>query len=141
MICGIIMLIFGILALAQGKFLLTRSKAVTGGPVIAIGILLIAPLPLGFLAGMVLGSMMLVQGDRASVERFESTATAVGIAIPVICLVAALVIAAVYAKPVEKRRPRYEDEGEYDDRPRPPRDRFDEGERPRRRPPDDRIRE
>ncbi|MCI0459512.1 MAG: hypothetical protein L0Z62_21385 [Gemmataceae bacterium] len=147
MICGIIMLIFGILTLVQGKFMLTRTRVVQGPPAYVIGAMLIAPLPLSFLAGMLLGALFLVAGDPASERRFQTLATVVGLGIPVACLLSAVGIGIAYAKPAPKRvfRPgRDDDEGL-----RPPRrdrrdargyeDRGDDDRSPRH-PPDDRIR-
>jgi hypothetical protein len=147
MICGIILLVFGILTLAQGKFLLTRGRVVKGGPAYAIGVLLLLPLPLSFLAGLALGAILAARGEPVNTRQIENIAAFIGIGILVLCVGSAIIIAVAKAEPIERKRPPYQPEEDYDDRPL---GRHLSGEdmdadipevRPVRRPPDDRIRE
>lgn len=52
--CEIVMLIFGIITLIRGRFLLFRTKEVRGWPARAIGVILILPMPASFSIGVLL---------------------------------------------------------------------------------------
>jgi hypothetical protein len=103
--CEIIMLIFGIIALIRGRFLLTRVKEVRGWPARIIGVLLILPFPLGFLLGMVLGAIFLAMGKEIGGKDFTLAAQIVGFVVVVICFLAAIVVAMIFAQPIRKYRP------------------------------------
>jgi hypothetical protein len=117
--CEILMLIFGIIALIRGRFLLTRVKEVRGWPARIIGILLIAPFPLSFLVGMVLGAIFLAMGKDVAHEDFKSAAQIAGFAVVAICFFTAIVVAIVFAQPIRKSRPEPVDAAlpdDYDER-------------------------
>jgi len=98
--CDIIMLIFGIIALVRGRFLLTRAKEVRGLPARIIGIVLMIPLPLSFVVGLALGAVMASQGK--SVDDLRMAGSILGVTITGLCLIGVIVIAAVTARPVVK---------------------------------------
>jgi hypothetical protein len=155
--CAIIMLIFGIVALATGRFSLTRKKVVEGAPARIVGVILILPLPVTFLAGLALGVSLLQQGRPVNEKEVRSLALVIDIGVPVLALIAAIAVSAANAHEARRKRPpREEEEYEYDEgyriprRPLPPRGEdaeppilrpIDE-EPPRpRQPPDDRYRD
>ena len=49
------LLIYGIYSLATGKYSLNKGKVLTGGKARLLGILCMLPLPLAFIAGVLLG--------------------------------------------------------------------------------------
>jgi hypothetical protein len=129
--CGIIMLIFGIVALAKGSFSLTRGRVVKGIPARMVGLLLVLPFPISFGAGLALGVYAVSTGMPE--QQVHDIANVLGVVIAFGFLIAALVTAFVFATPVEPKRPRFAEEDEddygsrYEDRrgrPRemPPRD-------------------
>jgi hypothetical protein len=165
MLCCIVeiaCLVFGIVTLVRGKFNLSGSRVVEGGPARLIGVLLLLPLILGqggeFVYGLYKGVQLGARGQQPDMAKLQQELlvpaliiNAIGGGIP---LILALVIALTNAQPV---RPKPEldefDEEEEDDRPSRRRDRDeeeDEDDRPRRRSrsedeeeddePDDRIR-
>ena len=117
--CEILMLIFGIIALVRGRFLLTRAKEVRGWPARIIGVLLIMPFPLSFLVGMVLGGVFVAMGKSVDDQEFRSAASILGFAIVAICFLSAIGIAMFLAEPIRKNRPGQEDlaiPADYDER-------------------------
>jgi hypothetical protein len=158
MICMIIFAVFGIIALIKGEFYLTRDRVVRAVPARIIGVILLLPFPLAFMVGAALGLFIELRGGNVNVndKGFMGTAAVLELMIMGGCLLAAILIAALNAKPVrrKRRRRREDDEDEEEDRPRrrtryedeedeppPRRPRADNDEdRPRRRP-DDRIRD
>jgi hypothetical protein len=153
----IAMLVFGIITLVRGRFLLTRAKEVRGWPARLIGVVLLLPFPLAFLAGIVLGAIFVVQGQDVQGKDLELVTRGVGRAIVVLCFLTAIGIAVAYAQPVRKHRadedieevdvPEHYHEhfqAEEESRPRPRLDGpevTDEPPRPSARPEDDRIRD
>jgi hypothetical protein len=103
--CEIIMLIFGIIALIRGRFLLTRVKEVHGWPARIIGILLIMPFPLSSLVALVLGAIFLAEGAEAGNSAIRQAVSIAGFAIVACCFLAAIGVAMFYAEPVRKKRP------------------------------------
>jgi hypothetical protein len=99
-VCDIIMLIFGIITLVRGKFLLTRAKEVRGVPARIIGVILMLPLPLSFMAGLVLGAVIAAQGKNE--DELRTAGIILGVSITAICFISAIVLAAVTAQPVVK---------------------------------------
>ena len=49
------LLIYGIYSLATGKYSLSKGKVLTGGKARLLGVLCMLPLPLAFIAGVLLG--------------------------------------------------------------------------------------
>lgn len=159
MCCNIILLIAGIAVLVRGQVLLTRSKEVRGIPARLIGVFFLLPLPLNFLAVVMLGVYETVQGTTAvSQDALKGPALILNVVGIGVCLLVAFVIAVVYAQPVRKRRRDEEDEevegrasehyrehfqAEEEDRPNPQASNSDVTEQPPRPPrgPDDRIRD
>jgi hypothetical protein len=116
--CGIAMLIFGIIAFVKGEFKLTRNRVVRRGPAYAIGAMLILPLPLSFGVGLVYGAMLTARHEQLDVKQLSEKLAPIELGIDVFCLLVALTIAAVTAKPVRKRRPvedDYEDQYQEDE--------------------------
>jgi hypothetical protein len=108
--CEIVMLIFGIIALVRGRFLLTRAKEVRGLPARLIGVVLLLPWPVALLAGMVLGAIFLAQGKPIDSKDFQLAAQLLGVAIVVLCLLSAIGIAIATAKPIRKHPSKEEQE-------------------------------
>ena len=104
MCCDVILLILGIIVLIKGQVMLTRTKEVRGTPARVIGVLLILPLPLGFLAGLLLGAFYVAQGKPVTKSEIQGVGTILGVAIIVLCVLTAIVVASAYAQPIRKRR-------------------------------------
>ncbi len=58
MALGIALLVFGIITLAKGEFLVSRTKSVRGTPAYVIGAILVGYLPLRFLPTSSMGSLL-----------------------------------------------------------------------------------
>lgn len=117
--CEILMLIFGIIALIRGRFLLTRAKEVRGWPARIIGVLLIMPFPMSFIAGMVLGAVFMALGKSIDGQEFKSAAMILGFATVALCFFSAIGVAFFLAEPIRKERPPQEDlaiPADYDER-------------------------
>jgi hypothetical protein len=159
------MLIAGIVALVRGEFSWTRNKVVRGAAARVVGALLLLPLLLAFTVGVAIVSIHTANGRPPNDPSLRATLGFTEAASIILFFVIAILIAAIYAEPLEpelhsRRNEDFEDE---DDRPRPrsrprprraPRYEFeqeddlpsrrrhryeDDEDRPRR--PDDRIRE
>jgi hypothetical protein len=102
--CEIIMLIFGIITLVRGRFLLTRVKEVRGWPARIIGVFLVAPFPISFLAGIVLAAVFLALGKDVESPDFKLSVQIAGFAVVIICFLAAIGIAMTYSEPIRKNR-------------------------------------
>lgn len=109
------------MTLARGKFTLSRTKVVEGGPAYAIGILFILPLPLELLAGAVIGFFLAATGrlDVANeLQEKRGLLIALELIISAGLLVPAFVIAAVKGKAPESNRwkeePNWDDDDDYD---------------------------
>ena len=104
--CGIVMLvcmlIFGLIALVRGRFLLTRATEVRGVPARIIGVVLILPFPLTFAAGIVWGAILLAQGKTAQVSDAQGAAWFLQFGIVAICILTVVVIALATGKPIPK---------------------------------------
>ncbi len=117
--CEIAMLIFGIITLIRGRFLLTRAKEVRGWKARFIGLLLVMPFPLSFLIGMVLGAIFLSTGKDVEGQDFRSAAFIAEFSIVAVCFIAAIGVATVFAEPIRKKRSEHEDVAipdDYDER-------------------------
>ena len=102
--CEIVMLIFGIITLIRGRFLLLRTKEVLGWPARIVGLFLIMPFPLSFLTGMVLGAIWMAMGKNIDDRGFLDAARIAELAIVFLCFVSAIGMAMYFAEPVRKRR-------------------------------------
>lgn len=103
MCCDIILMILGIIVLVKGQVLLTRTKEVRGVPARIIGIIFLLPLPLSFVAGLLLGGFLLAQGKPVNESEIQGPAMILGAAILALCLLTAVGIAVAYAQPVRKQ--------------------------------------
>jgi cytochrome c biogenesis protein CcdA len=128
--CGIAMLIFGIIAFVKGEFKLTRNRVVRRGPAYAIGALLVLPFPLSFCIGLVYGAMLGARHEKLDVVQLQTKLAPIEVGLDIVCLLAALTIAVVAAKPVRAPRPapvedEYEDQYQEDEPRTKRRDRDD----------------
>lgn len=103
------MLIFGIIALIRGRYLLFRTREVRGWPARIVGIFLIMPFPLSLLAGMVLGAVYLAMGKSVDDPDFLLAAQVGEFVIVFLCFVLAIIIAMHYSEPIRKKRSASED--------------------------------
>jgi formate-dependent nitrite reductase membrane component NrfD len=142
------MLIFGIIALVRGHFLLTRVKEVRGWPARVIGIFLILPLPLSLSIGMTLVASVVATGEDPDVQKVQSTIRIIEVVIVALCFCLAIAVGLFFYQPVRKTPSKSEDRAiptDYDERfqarPREPLESPEiTGEpSPRSAPPDDRI--
>ena len=86
------MFIVGIIALVRGRFKLSKNKEVTGGKARLVGLILLAPFPLAFCAGV-----LLAIASGGNVE--PSTALLVDVSLTFGGLITAIVVALAVAKP------------------------------------------
>lgn len=108
--CGIIMLIFGIIALVKGQFSLKRNRVVDGVPARIIGVILMLPFPLSFCIGFGIGVIAGVQQKKLD----PLSLVPIDLGLVAICLIAALGLAFATAHPPRKKRLRRREE-EYED--------------------------
>ena len=138
---GIGLIIAGLVALIRGQLKLSQKKAVQGVPARLLGIALMTPLPLGFLAALVY-TMMSVDPNRPdAVERWtkdnEMTLNLIIAGVEIGLALIIIIVAAFLAKPLpadggRSARRRERDYDDYEDEPRPRRKR-DENDGPRGR--------
>jgi hypothetical protein len=142
---GVGMIIAGIMAIVRGRLQLSQTKAVQGVPARLLGVALLAPLPLGFLAAIVYTFMSVNPNRPDQVEQWtkdnEMTLNLIVAGVEIGLGLIIIVIAALLAKPLPKggrsRRRSGDDYDDYEDFPRRPRNgRADEEGMPRRRRPD-----
>jgi len=86
------MLIVGIIALVRGRFKLSKNKEVTGGKARLVGLILLAPFPLAFCAGI-----LLAIGSGGNID--PTTALVVEVGLVFGGLITAIVVALAVAKP------------------------------------------
>jgi hypothetical protein len=140
---GIGLIIAGIVALVTGRMKFSKNRAVQGVPARLLGVALLTPLPLGFLAAMIytMAHIDPNKPDQAQqwAQQHDGAITAVMAGTMIGLAVLIIVIAAFLAKPIKpaKRRKRRDrdDDFEDDDRPRRRRDELEDDDRPRRRRP------
>jgi hypothetical protein len=132
--------VFGIIILAKGRVPMGAAKEVRGAPAYLVGGLLIAVFPLALGVGLVIGIRQAQQGRPMNFGEIDWTMVAIEFGIIFACMLAALVVALVSAKPKRrKKRRRVEDDDydDYDDRPRKRWDEIEDEENNRRRDNDD----
>ncbi|HVK13039.1 MAG TPA: hypothetical protein VM597_30075 [Gemmataceae bacterium] len=149
---GIGLIVAGIIALIKGRLNLSKKKAVQGVPARLLGVALMTPLPLGFLAATVYTMTQIDPNNQAQAQQWaqnnNTTLTLIWAGVEIGLAVLIIIIAAVLATPIKeegrRRRSRHvEYDDEYpDDRPRGRRrgrdeDDEDEDDAPRRRRDDD----
>jgi hypothetical protein len=146
-ILEILCLVYGIITLAKGKFPVGKTREVRGAPAYLIGVILLAIIPVGIGAFIILNWNDLAQGRQPDPFKFDAKTILPDVIAVFGCGGLAMLIALTNAKPKREDRPRrqrdYDDE--VDDRPRrrrhlddeydddPPRGRRDEYESRRRR--------
>jgi hypothetical protein len=140
---GIGLIIAGIIGLIKGRINLSKKKAVQGVAARLIGVALMTPLPLGFLAATVYTMTQIDPNNQAQAQQWaqnnNTTLTLIWAGVEIGLAVLIIIIAAVLATPIEPEgRRRKSREVEYDDevdeRPRSRRARDEEDDdRPRRR--------
>jgi len=140
---GIGMIIAGILALVRGRLQLSNNKAVQGPWAYLLGVALLTPLPLGFLAALIYTLLNVDPNRPDQVEKWtkdhSTTLDLIVLGVEIGLGLIIVIIAASLAKPLA-RRGRSRVSNDYDDyeedrpRRRRPRDEYDyEEDRPRRR--------
>ncbi len=107
--CGLVaeifMLVFGIMALVTGKFTLTRARVVTGVPARVVGAILVLPLPLALVMGFLLGAVLVAQGKQITRDEVQKYAAPLELGIILICMLTAVIVAAITAHPPQKKGP------------------------------------
>jgi hypothetical protein len=152
----IIMLVIGIIALVVGRISVTSTKELRRPASIFVGLIFIAPFPLSFLIGFMMGLDAAGKGKQLDPKEIESELQTIALIIVGVCFLLGLILSFALAKPKQKpkkrrrdvdyddyeddrpRRPRRderEDDEDYEDRPRRVRrdDEDDDRPRPRRR--------
>ena len=92
----LVLTIWGIVILVKRRVGFTKKKVVTGMPAIAIGILFVSMLPVGFILGMALGFVFVAQGISPDDTFYYAIFLDLGLLVSVI--VAAFIIANIYGK-------------------------------------------
>ena len=90
---AIICLVIGIIGFVKGKISVTGSKELRGGPMYLVATLFCLPLPLSFLAGIILGVTAGPNGVDAS------TVNTVSLMTSIVPLIVAGILAFALAKP------------------------------------------
>jgi hypothetical protein len=101
--CGILLLVVGVIVLVKGEVKLTRTRVARGGPAYVVGALLALPLPLAFGIGLVYGVMMGARNQPIDPKALQAKFAPIELGIDIACLLGAVIIAAVTAKPVGRR--------------------------------------
>ena len=107
-------LVFGVIILAKGKVPLSAKKEVRGAPAYIVACLLLAVFPLAFGLGFIIGFRRAQRGQQMNFGQIDWSLVLIEFSIVVGCVLAALVVALVSAKPKRRKR-RYLRDGDYDD--------------------------
>lgn len=91
----LICMVIGIIGLVKGKVSVSKTKELRGGPLYLVCGLFIAPLPLSFIAGLILGAT----GGASTQEQLEKNAMLIGLIVGIVPLIAGIVLAFVMAQP------------------------------------------
>lgn len=91
----LVCLIIGIVGLVKGKVSVSKAKELRGGPLYLVCGLFIAPLPLSFLAGLVLGAT----AGGSSQADLERSATIIGLVVGLLPVIVGIVLSFVLAQP------------------------------------------
>ena len=101
-IAEIAMFVMGIVTLVKGSFQVSRKRAVTGAPAYAIGMILVAVLPVALLSGFLIGFVIALRtGRQPTVDQLQPLAF-LDVAAVLIALLAITIIGFTTAK--EPRR-------------------------------------
>jgi hypothetical protein len=145
MCCQIATLLFGILALVNGEFSVTRNRVVSGTAARIIGGILLLPYPMSFGLVMLFWLILVTQGqgDDIDAEHMMAGVNTLSALALVLCLVSAIGIAIFTAKPKTPPNP-FKLDHDHDFQPRserdPPEEHDDHGEPPGPSDPDPRFR-
>jgi len=90
----LVLLIWGIVILTKQRVSLTRSKVVTGGPAILIGILFVCLMPIGILVGVVLG--MVIVANNLPQDNLYMYGLIADLTLIALAVIIAFVIANIY---------------------------------------------
>src|SRR5262245_24540363 len=88
------MLVAGLMALVSGKFTLIKNKTITGLSARLAGLVLLLPLPLSFVAGLVIALAKSAPGRPFNADAFKGSFALLELAIALACL---LVSGGIYA--------------------------------------------
>jgi hypothetical protein len=112
------MLIWGIIALSTGKFMLTRNKVVYGPMARVIGAVLILPLPVALVVGLAVGVGFAAAGKQFNFEQAKLFSP-IEAGIIFVCFLIAMGIALATGVPVRKKRIPQDEEyfDDVEDRP------------------------
>ena len=80
------MLVIGIMALIQGKLVLSKTRVVRGTPARLLGAVALLPLPLSLMAGILIGILWVAQGKSPTDATFKGIATGIEAACVLFCL-------------------------------------------------------
>jgi hypothetical protein len=107
LVVEIIMFVLGVIGVARGKVSLTRTRVAIGSPARIAGAILLVPLP-AYIGANVVAGVALFGGGGAQPNLGLQTAAGIvsliSIAVTLACFVTAIVICAVTAKPLSKRK-------------------------------------
>jgi len=137
-IVEILSIVLGIMTLVRGRFSLGKEKEVRGAPAYLIGVVLLAIIPVGVVAFIILNFDDLMKGGGPQGFQVNAKAVLPDVIGVVLCWGAVLINFFATAKPkVDERRVVADEYDDFDDRPRRRRHRDDDDDdRPRRRPRD-----
>jgi hypothetical protein len=103
-VCEIILLLFGIVTMIRGKFLLSRGREVRGAMARIIGLILVLPFPLSFMLLFIASLILTVQGKAINEANLRMMGTVIELSMVALCFVSAIALAAAVAKPIRKNR-------------------------------------
>jgi hypothetical protein len=134
----ILSIVLGIMTLVRGRFSLGKDKEVRGAPAYLIGVVLLAIIPVGVVAFIILNFDDLMKGGGPQGFQMNAKAVLPDVIGVVLCWGTVLIIFFAKAKPKvdERRRVTGEYDDYDDDLPGRRRDHDDDDDRPRRRPRD-----
>lgn len=93
------LLIMGIYAVVTGKMTLSKTRVIRGTPARALGVVAILPLPLSFAIGLIVGVMMVAQGQSVNTGSNRWVFAGIEATIVVVCVIAIYAIGGRYAGP------------------------------------------
>jgi hypothetical protein len=117
--CGVVfeigLIIFGILVLARGRFKLSTSKIVSGGPAYFIGILLLMTLPVLFIALVAMVLILALQGHDPEQLNLDEPALVLLFFVSLGLLLPSLIVALVWGRSEQEERLRQRALDDFDD--------------------------
>ena len=103
----IIMFVLGVIGVAKGRVSLTRTRVAIGPPARIAGALLLIPLPVYIMANVIAGVAIIGGGGAQPNLALQTTAgvvSLISLAVSLGCLIAAIIVCAVTAKPLSARK-------------------------------------